>query len=136
MDLEDFEAGDVSVPIHVDRDAVASCGDDGIPVGSHGGRPMLEHLTHESFRPHVGTPFRVEYAPAASATLTLFEVTVLGGGGTAPRQPFSLLFRGPRAPVLPQRIYRLEHEGMGALELFIVPIGPDAEGLRYEAIFT
>ena len=98
---------------------------------------MLEHLTHESFRRHVDTPFRVEYAPAASATLTLVEVTVLGGGaGAARRQPFSLLFRGPRAPVLPQRIYRLEHERMGALELFIVPLGPDAEGLRYEAIFT
>jgi hypothetical protein len=98
---------------------------------------MLEALTHESFRPHVGTAFRVEYAPAASATLTLVEVTVLGGGaGAARRQPFSLLFRGPREPVLPQRIYRLEHEGMGALELFIVPIGPDGEGMRYEAIFT
>jgi hypothetical protein len=98
---------------------------------------MLDALTHESFRPHVGTPFRVEYAPAASAALTLVEVTVLGGGaGAARRQPFSLLFRGPRAPVLPQRIYRLEHEGMGALELFIVPIGPDGEGMRYEAIFT
>lgn len=98
---------------------------------------MLESLTHESFRPHVGSAFRVEYAPGTSATLTLAEVTVLGGGGAAARrQPFSLLFRGPRAPVLPQRIYRLEHEGMGALELFIVPIGPDAEGLRYEAIFT
>jgi uncharacterized protein DUF6916 len=98
---------------------------------------MLEDLTHESFRPHVGTPFRVEYAPVTSATITLFEVTVLGGGAeTARRQPFSLLFRGPRAPVLPQRIYRLEHEQMGALEIFMVPIGPDADGMRYEAIFT
>jgi len=100
--------------------------------------PVLESLTQERFRPHVGTPFRVEYAPAASATLTLVEVAVLGGGGAAAarRQPFSLLFRGPRTPVLPQRIYRLEHEGMGALELFIVPLGPDGDGLGYEAIFT
>ena len=97
---------------------------------------MLESLTHESFRPHLGSAFRAEYAPATSAMLTLVEVTVLGGAATARRQPFSLLFRGPRAPVLPQRIYRLEHERMGALELFIVPLGPDGDGLRYEAIFT
>jgi hypothetical protein len=79
----------------------------------------------------------VEYA-ATSATLTLVEVTVLGGegGASARRQPFSLLFRGPRVPLLPQRIYRLEHERMGALDLFIVPLGPDGDGLRYEAIFT
>jgi hypothetical protein len=38
--------------------------------------------------------------------------------------------------VLPQRIYRLEHEQMGPLELFIVPVGPDGDGLGYEAIFT
>jgi len=100
---------------------------------------VLESLTHESFRPHVGTGFRVEYAPGTSATLTLAEVTVLGGGGGAGasrRQPFSLLFRGPRAPVLPQRIYRLDHERMGALDLFIVSLGPHGDGLRYEAIFT
>jgi len=25
---------------------------------------------------------------------------------------------------------------MGDLDLFLVPIGPDGEGMRYEAIFT
>jgi hypothetical protein len=52
------------------------------------------------------------------------------------RTPFSLIFRGPPAVLLPQRIYRLEHATLGAFELFIVPLGPDAQGLRYEAIFT
>jgi hypothetical protein len=97
---------------------------------------MLESLTHESFRPHLASAFRVEHA-GTSVTLTLIEVTVLGGDtASARRQPFSLLFRGPRVPLLPQRIHRLEHERMGGLELFIVPLGPDGDGLRYEAIFT
>ena len=43
-----------------------------------------------------------------------------------------LLFRGPSLPILPQRIYPLEHAALGRLELFIVPIGPG----QYEAIFT
>jgi hypothetical protein len=29
----------------------------------------------------------------------------------------------------------MEHEEIGALDIFLVPIGPDEEGPRYEAIF-
>jgi hypothetical protein len=46
------------------------------------------------------------------------------------------MFRGPTGPILPQRIYRLRHPVMGELDLFLVPIGPDGEGMRYEAVFT
>jgi hypothetical protein len=37
---------------------------------------------------------------------------------------------------MPQRIYRLQHEELGQLELFLVPIGPDADGMCYEAVFS
>jgi hypothetical protein len=30
----------------------------------------------------------------------------------------------------------MEHPEIGVFELFLVPIGPDEKGLRYEAIFT
>ena len=52
------------------------------------------------------------------------------------REPFSLLFRGPGNLQLPQRTYRIEHDPMGTFDLFIVPLGPDDQGFRYEAIFT
>ena len=52
------------------------------------------------------------------------------------RVPFSLLFLGPRDPILPQRIYRFDDEQLGAFEMFIVPIGRDDRGVEYEAIFT
>jgi hypothetical protein len=35
-------------------------------------------------------------------------------------------------PPLPQRIYRVEHAELGAIEIFLVPIAAD----RYEAVFT
>jgi hypothetical protein len=104
---------------------------------------MLDALTHESFLPHVGTDFHVRLGPTAALRLTLIEAAVTGpapgGGGSPPgsrRRPFSVLFRAARSPVLPQRIYRLEHAAMGPLEIFLVPIGPDAEGMRYQAVFT
>ena len=46
------------------------------------------------------------------------------------------LFRGPMTPLLPQRIYPLEHAQLGVFELFLVPIGPDQHGMCYEAVFA
>ena len=99
---------------------------------------MLESFTLETFAPRRDEPFRLHPDAGDPLELRLVEATPLGEG-TSPasgRAPFSLVFRGPRAPVLPQRIYRLEHGTIGAFEIFLVPIGPDQEGMRYEAVFT
>jgi hypothetical protein len=37
---------------------------------------------------------------------------------------------------MPQRIHPVEHDRLGRFELFLVPVGPDHIGMRYEAIFT
>jgi hypothetical protein len=37
---------------------------------------------------------------------------------------------------LPQRIYGFENESVGRFDLFIVPIGRGAEGIRYQAAFN
>lgn len=94
---------------------------------------MLETLTKESWSECLGGSFELLDDGLA---MMLAEVTGLGHGASGRRDPYSLVFRGPPAPILPQRIYRLRHEQMGDLELFLVPIGPDGEGMRYEAIFT
>jgi len=96
---------------------------------------MLEDFTLETFSGHLGETFRVGEDPDA-VDFTLVEA-IAGiarphGGG---RVPFSLVFRGPLEPVLPQRIYRFEHDELDAFDLFIVPIGPDETGTQYEAVF-
>lgn len=53
-----------------------------------------------------------------------------------PRTPFSLIFHGPLEPVLPQRIYRLRDDELGDLDIFLVAIGPEADAMQYEAVFT
>ncbi|MBE0611635.1 MAG: hypothetical protein IH609_19800 [Dehalococcoidia bacterium] len=84
----------------------------------------------------LGVAFRVSDL-AAPLTLRLESITPAGalpvGGG---RQPFSLVFRGPANPLLPQAIYRLESDAVEPLEIFLVPIGRDADGVTYEAIFN
>jgi hypothetical protein len=37
---------------------------------------------------------------------------------------------------LPQQIYLLKHAELGALSLFLVPVGLDEQGARYEAIIN
>jgi hypothetical protein len=96
---------------------------------------MLEDFTVETFEDRLGETFRVGEG-ADELELELVEATPGPGGQPASgRVPFSLVFRGPPEPVLPQRIYRFEHHELGAFDLFIVPIGPDETGMQYEAVF-
>ncbi len=52
------------------------------------------------------------------------------------RAPFMLIFRSGQAVILPQRIYRLSHDRLGTLDLFLVPIGRDVQGALYQAVFS
>ena len=100
---------------------------------------MLEALTLQSFAPHVGSVFLLPDAEGVSLTLVEAKAATLVGDGRRPpppREPFTLLFRGPARPILPQRIHRLEHPALGTLEIFIVPVGPDGGGIGYEAVFS
>lgn len=52
------------------------------------------------------------------------------------RVPFSAQFRGPRSPWARQHTYRLQNATLGELEIFLVPLGPDQQGMIYEAVFS
>ncbi len=96
---------------------------------------MLDLLTIAAFAPCLGEVFQAR-ADGLALDLTLIEVKALRSRTGQPREPFTLLFRGPLAPLLPQRIHSLHHDALGALEIFLVPIGPDETGQRYEAVFN
>jgi hypothetical protein len=102
---------------------------------------MTEHFTIDAFADRTGETFTIHPDDARSLPVTLTEVadlTSTSGPGVfgRPRAPFSLVFHGPPDVVLPQQIYRLEHPELGSFELFLVAIGPDGRGQRYQAIFT
>lgn len=98
---------------------------------------MLEHMTAASFDERVGEAFRVR---AGDSTLELkllivTEATVRPDDAPRARPPFSILFGGPLHPVLPQATYAFENDVLGEFELFIVPVGPEAGEMQYEAVF-
>lgn len=98
---------------------------------------MAASLTEKEFSQHVNTKFRA-MLEAKAVDLELVEVKGYAGRPDDQQgmERFSLYFRGPAKPFLPQSTYSLEHDGMGAFDLFLVPIKPDGEGSRYEAVFN
>ena len=103
---------------------------------------MTERIDQEKYAEHLNDVFRISLDDDSALDITLIEVNSAGSQSTqhaldAGRPaPFSILFRGPAEPVLPQAIYQLSHAALGAQDLFLVPIGPDGEGMAYEAVFT
>lgn len=76
-------------------------------------------------------------APTGPVELELAEANDLPTKGEGPcKAPFSLVFRGSHDAPLPQGTYPLENQALGTLEVFLVPLGPDGHGLRYQAIFN
>ena len=100
--------------------------------------PDLGDLTHEQFDSCVSQPFQVGTEDADPVILELVQVEKKSvyDSDIHKRQAFSLIFRGPMEPVLAQMTYPLRHETFDELALFLVPIGPDKEGMCYEAVFT
>lgn len=82
--------------------------------------------------------FRVQSGPAP-LDLQLIECGRLAGhkhGTAEPPEAFSLTFRGPVSPVLPQATYSLQNAQAEALQIFLVPVGADSNGVLYQAIFN
>jgi len=52
------------------------------------------------------------------------------------RAPFSLLFRTTTQVVLPQKIYGLKNASLGRMDIFLVPVARDREGVLYQAVFN
>lgn len=86
-------------------------------------------LSAATAEPHVGSAFTL-WAGSEQVTLMLDAVERVGGSDDC----FALVFR--TSAVLPQATYPVEHEVLGRTALFLVPVGRDADGALYEAVFN
>jgi hypothetical protein len=93
----------------------------------------LSGFNSKIFAAQLHTIFKVVRGDEPALALELAEVTERE---TPPEiELFFLVFRGPRAPRLEQKIHRFEHPVMGTFDLFITAIGEDDQGISYEAVF-
>jgi hypothetical protein len=98
---------------------------------------VTEELRAATFAPHEGSTFTASDG-ATSVPLVLAEVEELPAQQGAPRQdPFRLTFTGTAGTAFEQGTYRLDHDKLGQLEMFLIPRKPEADGLpRLEGLFN
>jgi len=99
---------------------------------------MEDAYTAENFSRNVNTKFRVNVDSAEAIELELVgvESRKVEPNEQAGMERFSTFFQGPPNYLLPQRTYELLHPQMGELQVFLVAIGQDQHGIRYEAVFN
>lgn len=109
-------------------------------------------LRRSLFTPHLNEYFHLRLN-GEEIHLQLFEISDLKHTSLTPtarrrgettalkakarEESFTLLFRSLSETVLPQHTWKLEHETMNTVELFLVPVGrPDGVWHFYEAVFN
>jgi hypothetical protein len=95
---------------------------------------MPDIFTIEMFEGHQNSKFLMHYGDSQTAQLELISVKDVGSSER--QKQFSLRFLGPSEAPISQGIYRVDHDTLGALDLFLVPIGRDDSGVTYEAVFN
>lgn len=93
-------------------------------------------LTIDVFSDKVGQVWTLDEPEAPPIEVTLIEVQPLKNYAKLKREPFSLLFTTTGNFVLPQRIYAMKHATLGAMSLFLVPVGREGDVTTYQSIFN
>ena len=98
---------------------------------------MATEMSLEHFAALQGQHYTVQLDADTGVRAELVEARGLPSPSFQGRQPFSLLFKGPSTPQLPQRTYRLQPPaGAEPLDIFLVPVSADTTGVCYEAVFA
>ena len=96
---------------------------------------MPEDITHEMFVDHVEKTFRV-HCGDEFLDVELTEVDVRERPIEELRQPFTLIFRGPKDRTLREGLYKVENEDVGTVELYIIPIISVGDRQDYQVVFS
>ena len=97
----------------------------------------LDTVTFENFSPRLGEVFDLRAGDEGCQVVLqgAQEKSRYARNGQS-RMPFSLVFLGPEGVSFQQGTYALEHEKIGVLELFLVPVGIEQGRMQLEAVFN
>jgi hypothetical protein len=94
-------------------------------------------LSLEDFVQHLNKSVQICFNPAVTMDAKIIEIEELPKLTEFSNQPFSVIFRTEQFnEYYPQATYLLQHPIEGDVPIFLVPIGPDKEGMKYQAIFN
>lgn len=95
----------------------------------------MKLISYEQFSEHVDSEFTI-ITPELTPIITLQLQQTIRIALNQFREQFVLVFKGPLHPLLSQQTFELEHELLGKMKLFMVPVARDAKGIQYEAVFN
>lgn len=93
----------------------------------------LKILKRKDFDKHLNTEFIMYPEQNKPVKMELIEIRDKSNEDI---DGFSLTFLGKLETVFPQKMYKLIHNDMGEISLFLVPFKKDAKGVYYDAIFS
>lgn len=90
--------------------------------------------TRGEFSQQIDSVFRTRSSDGRSIDLRLvkFDEHLIN----ATQENYTLLFQAPPDAPPEQRTFRLSHESLGEIDIFLVPVKTDQDGLYYEAVFN
>ena len=99
---------------------------------------MIDFPTEDQFKQYLNTPFRLQVNAPKPIDLMLVGTESRPSDSTEEQgmERFSIFFLGSPEFLLPQATYRLIHPEIGELDVFLVAIGKEADGYRYEAVYN
>ncbi len=98
---------------------------------------MTQELDHTIFEPCLNDVFRVETSEGVvEIELSEVELNPAGSSDDSVRKPFTLIFRGPKTPLLAEAVQVLGHDDLGSVEIYLIPILSTGEQQSYQAIFN
>ena len=95
---------------------------------------MLETFNRDAFAEAVGSKFHLPAPDDKILDLELVEVSEVKRGTV--QESFSVTFLLQDGFNAPQGVYDMSHETLGAMQLFLVPIGIENGRLKLEAVFN
>lgn len=97
----------------------------------------LDRITSTDFKALLHQTIQVSFTPEVTLSAEVVEVSELGGYTPLDRVPFSIVLRTvQKNEYYTQGTYTLVHPALDALPVFLVPLGADGGGMRYEAVFS
>jgi hypothetical protein len=111
----------------------------GFPIPYESRLDPLNYFTKATFEANLNTVFRINAGASKAVELTLVEVSDIGpvpDQAVPGRESFVLRFSGPLDRSLSQSTYHVDHDALGAFDLFIVPGRKDKRRSYYHAVIN
>ena len=91
----------------------------------------------DTFEPLLNQKFKIRFSEEHEYEFELIEVTRRPFIESLSISPFILFFRGNKdLPIFNQGYYKLSHQAIGEISIFLNPRQPDSNGIYYEFIYN